>query len=417
MNLLLKAATVIDPSSPFHNQTIDILIENGIIKDIDALIEAKEDIEEIKLDTLHVSQGWFDSSVSFGEPGYEERETINNGLAVAAKSGFTHIALNPNTLPITDTSASVGFLKGKALQNAVNLHPIGSLTVKSEGVDMAELYDMSQAGAIAFGDYKKSMRNPNLLKIALLYAQNFDGLVLSYPQDNNIAGKGMVNEEKQSTLLGLKGIPALAEELQISRDLFLLEYTGGKLHIPTISTAKSVQLIREAKASGLQVSCSTSVHHLLLTDEELTTFDTNYKVLPPLRTLKDVNALLDGVKDGTIDMVTSDHHPMDVEHKKVEFDNAKYGTIGLESAFGILNNIMSTEKVIALLTQGKSIFGIKNVSINKGNKANLSLFTPKGNGTFTKKHIVSTSKNSAFLGKAIKGNTYGIISNSQIVLK
>ncbi|WP_299252051.1 dihydroorotase [uncultured Aquimarina sp.] len=417
MNLLLKAATIIDPSSPFHNQTVDILIENGIIKDIDALIEAKENVEEIKLDTLHVSQGWFDSSVSFGEPGYEERETISNGLTVAAKSGFTSIAINPNTLPITDTSSSVGFLKGKALQNPVNLHPIGSLTTKSEGIDMAELYDMKQAGAIAFGDYKKSVRNPNLLKIALLYAQNFDGLVLSFPQDNSIAGKGIVNEEEQSTLLGLKGIPALAEELQISRDLFLLEYTGGKLHIPTISTAKSVQLIREAKTNGLQVSCSVSVHHLSLTDEELTTFETNYKVLPPLRTQKDVNSLLEGVKDGTIDMVTSDHQPMDIEHKKVEFDNAKYGTIGLESAFGMLNNILSIDQTIALLTKGKLIFGVESVSIDKGNKADLSLFTPKGSATFVEKHILSTSKNSAFINKTIKGNAYGIIGNGQLVLK
>ncbi|MHA7059063.1 dihydroorotase [Aquimarina sp. M1] len=417
MNFLLKAATVIDPSSPFHNQTVDILIENGIIKDIDALIEASENSEEIKLDTLHVSQGWFDSSVSFGEPGYEERETIAHGLIVAAQSGFTDIALNPNTLPITDTSASVGFLKGKALQNPVNLHPIGALTTKSDGLDMAELYDMKQAGAIAFGDYKKPIRNPNLLKIALLYAQNFDGLVLSFPQDSNIAGKGMVNEEEQSTLLGLKGIPALAEELQISRDLYLLEYTGGKLHIPTISTSKSVQLIRDAKKNGLQVSCSVSVHHLYLTDEKLTTFDTNYKVLPPLRTQKDVNALIDGVKDGTIDMVTSDHQPMDIEHKKVEFDNAEYGTIGLESAFGILNNMLNIDRTIALLTNGRSVFGLENTPIDKGNKVNLSLFTPKRNTTFDKEHILSTSKNSAFLGETIKGNVYGIISNGQIIIK
>ncbi|WP_378173292.1 dihydroorotase family protein [Aquimarina sp. SS2-1] len=417
MKLLLKAATIIDPSSPFHNQTMDILIENGIIKDIDALIEANETIEEIKLDTLHVSQGWFDSSVSFGEPGYEERETITHGLTVAAKSGFTNIALNPNTLPVIDTSASVGFLKGKALQNAVNLHPVGALTTKCQGVDLAELYDMQQAGAVAFGDYKKPVENPNLLKIALLYAQNFDGLVISFPQDNNIAGKGMVNEEEQSTLLGLKGIPALAEELQISRDLFLLEYTGGKLHIPTISTAKSVRLIREAKANGLNVSCSVSVHHLSLTDRELISFDTNYKVLPPLRTKKDVDALLEGIKDGTIDMVTSDHHPIDVEHKKVEFDNADYGTIGFESAFGILNNILSINETIGLLTKGKSAFGIEQISIDKGNKASLSLFTPKGNTTFNKQSILSTSKNSAFIGKAIKGNTYGIISNGQIILK
>ncbi|WP_405206867.1 dihydroorotase [Aquimarina sp. LLG6339-5] len=417
MNFLLKAATIFDPSSPFHNQTVDILIENGIIKDIDSLIEITENVEEIKLDTLHVSQGWFDSSVSFGEPGYEERETITNGLEVAAKSGFTSIGLNPKTLPIIDNSASVGFLKGKSLQNAVDLYPIGSLTTKSEGIDLAELYDMKQAGAIAFGDYKKPIKNPNLLKIALLYAQNFDGMVLSFPQDTSIAGKGMVHEEKQSTLLGLKGIPALAEELQICRDLFLLEYTGGKLHIPTISTAKSVQLIREAKSNKLNVTCSVSVHHLSLTDEELTGFDTNYKVLPPLRTRKDVDALIEGVKDGTIDMVTSDHQPIDVENKKVEFDNAMYGTIGLESTFGILNNILDINHTISLLTKGKSIFGIETDSIDKGNKANLSLFTSKGSSIFKEEHIRSTSKNSAFLEKAMKGNTYGIISNGQIVLK
>jgi len=417
MNFLLKAATVIDPTSPFHNKSVDILIENGIITDINNSLKVPNSIKEITLDNLHVSQGWFDSSISFGEPGYEERETIAHGLEVAAKSGFTHIALQPQTLPITDTSASIGFLKSKSLDNAVTLHPIGALTVKSEGVDMAELFDMKQAGAIAFGDYKKAVENPNLLKIALLYAQNFDGMVLSFPQENQIAGNGIVNEEEQSTLLGLKGIPALAEELQITRDLFLLEYTGGKLHIPTISTAKSVGLIKEAKAKGLQVSCSVSVHHLILTDKELTTFDTSYKVLPPLRTQKDIDALLEGIKDGTIDMITSDHQPMDIEHKKVEFDNAKYGTIGLESTFGILNSKFSTEKVIEMLTKGKAIFNIEDTTIDKGNSANLSLFNPEGDSVFDKNDILSTSQNSAFVKRSIRGNTYGILANGKIVLK
>ncbi len=417
MNFLLKAAFVIDPTSPFHQQTVDILIENGTITDINSNIDSKANIKEVSLSNLHVSQGWFDSSVSFGEPGYEERETIAHGLDVAAKSGFTGIALHPNTNPITDTSASVGFLISKALHNAVSLYPIGALTNGSQGVDMAELYDMQQAGAIAFGDYKKAIQNPNLLKIALLYAQNFEGLVLSFPQDNNIAGKGMVHEEKQSTFLGLKGIPSLAEELQIARDIFLLEYTGGKLHIPTISTAKSVQLIREAKTKGLQISCSTTVHHLTLTDEKLTSFDSNYKVLPPLRTQKDAEALQKGINDGTIDMVTSDHRPMDIEHKNVEFDNAKYGTTGLENAFGTLNHLLDTEKTIELLTNGKTIFGINRNTIAVGNNADLSMFNPEGDSIFEKEHILSTSKNSAFIGTEIKGTTYGIISNGKIVLK
>ncbi|MDY8135579.1 dihydroorotase [Aquimarina sp. 2201CG5-10] len=417
MNFLLKAATVIDPESNFHYQTVDILIENGVITEISSLIKNNNDIEEISFENLHVSQGWFDSSVSFGEPGYEERETIAHGLEVAAKSGFTAVALNPATSPIIDTSASVGFLTSKAQNHAVSLYPVGSLTVGSKGIDLAELYDMRQAGAIAFGDYKKAIQNPNLLKIALQYAQNFDGLVFSFPQENDIAGKGMVNEEEQSTILGLKGIPALAEELQVARDLFLLEYTGGKLHIPTISTAKSVTLVKEAKEKGLQVSCSVSIHHLTLTDIELKEFNTNFKVLPPLRTQKDLDALLEGVKDGTIDMVTSDHQPMDVEHKKVEFDNAKYGTIGLDSAFGILNYKIGTKKTIEMFTKGKSTFGIQSNSINIGNQADLSLFSPEENATFTEEDILSTSKNSAFIGQPILGTPYGVISNKKIVLK
>lgn len=417
MNFLLKAATIIDPKSPFHNQTADILIKNGIIADIDTTIKAPEDTEEISLQNLHISQGWFDSSVSFGEPGYEERETIIHGLQVAAKSGFTSIALHPNTFPIADNGASIGFIKSKAFNNAVSVYPIGSLTMQSTGVDLAELYDMQQAGAVAFGDYKKAINNPNLLKIALLYAQNFNGLILSYPQENDIAGKGMVNEEEQSTLLGLKGIPALAEELQISRDLFLLEYTDGTLHIPTISTTKSVDLIREAKKKGLQVSCSATVHNIALTDKELISFDTNYKVQPPLRTQQDIDALIKGIEDGTIDMVTSDHRPMDIENKKVEFDNAKYGTIGLESAFGTLNNLLGIQKTVEMLTKGKSVFAIKEQTIDKGNIADLSMFNPEGVAIFTEKDILSTSKNSAFIGKPIKGVSYGIIANGKIVLK
>ncbi|TPN88688.1 dihydroorotase [Aquimarina algicola] len=417
MNFLLKAATVIDPKSTFHQQTVDILTENGIITDINTNIKATGDIKEVKLDNLYISQGWFDSSVSFGEPGYEERETIANGLDVAAKSGFTTITLHPNTMPISDHSGAIGFLLAKTAQHPVKAYPIGALTVESKGIDLAELYDMRQAGAIAFGDYKKSIRNPNLLKLALLYAQNFDGLIVSFPQENQIAGKGIVNEGKHSTLLGLKGIPSLAEEMQISRDLFLLEYTGGKLHIPNISTAKSVALIREAKAKGLQVSCSTTVHHIALTDEKLTTFDTNYKVLPPLRTIDDQKALIAGIQDGTIDMITSDHQPIDIEHKNVEFDNAAYGTIGLESAFGVLNHTLGIEKTIEMLTNGKSIFKIESNVIAKNNKANFSLFTPNGDSTFTNNHVLSTSKNSIFFNHAIKGNVYGILVDNDIILQ
>ena len=281
---------------------------------------------------------------------------------------------------------------------------------------MAELFDMTNCGAVAFGDYNKSQDNANLLKITLQYVQDFDGLVIAFPQDEKIKGQGVVNEGVISTRLGLKGIPNLAEELQIARNLFLLEYTGGKLHIPTISTAKSVQLIKEAKAKGLQVSCSAAVHHLVLTDEKLEGFDTRFKVSPPLRTEKDRKALLTGVLDNTIDMITSDHNPMDIEHKKMEFDIAKNGTIGLESAYGALMTVLPLEKVIEKLTSGKIVFGIENHPIVEGAKANMSLFTPEGKAVFNKAAILSKSKNSAFLGTETKGKVYGIVNQGKLIL-
>jgi len=411
MKLLLKSVTVIDKSSAYNNKKLDILIENGIIKKIGKDIAAKAD-KVIAEENLHVSKGWFDSSVSFGEPGFEERETIANGLDTAAKSGFTSIALNPNTYPIIDNNGAITSVKSKAAHHPVKMFPTGALTIKSEGVDLAELYDMKQGGAIAFGDYKHAVNNPNLLKIALQYAQNFDALVQSFPQEDRIAGKGMVNEEQNSTSLGLKGIPNLAEELQITRDLYLLEYTGGKLHIPTISTKKSVALIREAKKKGLDVSCSVAIHNLIFTDELLQDFNTNAKVLPPLRTKKDIKALIKGVKDGTIDMITSDHTPIDTEHKKVEFDNALYGSIGLESAFGALSTIFSTEEVVEFLGKGKQRFGLEDIEIKEGNPADLSLFIPNDKYKFTEAHIFSTSKNSIFKGHQLQGEALGIITKA-----
>ncbi|TRX03383.1 dihydroorotase [Flavobacterium gawalongense] len=416
MNIIIREAKIIDSKSPFHNKTVDILIVDGFIKKIGRSLPNLEKADEVKLDNLHVSQGWFDSSVSLGEPGFEDRETISNGLAVAAKSGFTAIALQPNSFPIIDNQSQVNFVVNKAHGFATQLFPIGALTKQSEGKDMAELYDMKKAGAIAFGDYNKSLDNANLLKIALQYVQDFDGLVIAFAQDENIKGNGAANEGVISTRLGLKGIPNLAEELQIARNLFLLEYTGGKLHIPTLSTKKSVQLIKEAKANGLNVTCSVAVHHLVLTDEKLEGFDTRYKVSPPLRTETDRKALLKGIKDGTIDMITSDHNPIDIEHKKMEFDTAKNGTIGLESAFGALMTVLPLETVIEKLTAGKSTFGIDVQTINEGSKANITLFNPEPKSIFTKSSILSKSKNSAFLGTEIKGKVHGILNQGKLIL-
>ena len=416
MNLIIREAKIIDSKSPFHNQMVDVKIKSGTIEKIGSKIPNENGFEEIKLENLHLSQGWFDSSVSFGEPGFEDRETIVNGLNVAAKSGFTAVALQPNSFPIIDNQAQINFVKNKAKGAATELYPIGAFTKDSEGKDMAELFDMKNAGAIAFGDYNKDIDNANLLKIGLQYVQDFDGLLIAYSQDASIKGNGVVNEGVVSTRLGLKGIPNLAEELQISRNLFLLEYTGGKLHIPTISTAKSVELIKNAKAKGLNVTCSASVHHLVLNDEKLEGFDTRYKVSPPLRTEEDRKALIEGVNDNTIDMITTDHNPIDIEHKKMEFEGSKNGTIGLESAFGALTNLLTLEKIIEKFTSSKILFGIENSSIKEGEKANITLFNPNGNWTFEKENILSKSKNSAFLGTDMKGKVYGIYHQNKLVL-
>ena len=416
MKTIIRSAKIIDSKSSYHNKIVDILIADGCILKIENKIANSDNYQEIQFDNLHVSPGWFDSSVSLGEPGFEDRETIENGLVVAAKSGFTGIALQPNSYPIIDNQSQVHFVKSKAQGAVTELFPIGALTKESEGKDMAELFDMKNAGAIAFGDYNRSIENANLLKIALQYTQDFDGLVIAFAQDEKIKGNGVANEGIVSTRLGLKGIPNLAEELQVARNLFLLEYTGGKLHIPTISTAKSVALIQEAKAKGLQVSCSVAVHHLVLTDEQLEEFDTRFKVSPPLRTETDRLALIEGIKNGTIDIITSDHNPIDIEHKKMDFDTAKSGTIGLESAFCSLLTVLPIEIIIEKLTAARAIFGIENPSISEGAKANLSLFNPEGKSTFTSESILSKSKNSAFIGTEIKGKVYGIVNQNQLIL-
>ena len=416
MKIIIRQAKIIDPSSTFHNQVVDLKINETIIEKIGKNLTPETDYEEIIHTDLHISQGWFDTSVSLGEPGYEDRETITNGLNVAAKSGFTGVALQPNTFPILDNQSQILFVKQKATHATTELFPIGALTKNSDGTDLAELFDMKNSGAIAFGDYGKNISNANLLKIGLQYVQDFEGLVIAFCQDEKIKGNGVVNEGIVSTGLGLKGIPNLAEELMIARNLFLLEYTGGKLHIPTISTAKSVALIREAKNKGLQVSCSVAVHNLVLTDEKLDGFDTRYKVAPPLRSNLDRMALIQGILDNTIDVITSDHNPIDIEHKKMEFDLAKNGTIGLESAFGALLTVLPLDKIIEKLTSGRKIFNLQSTEIVEGNLANLTLFTTDNDWTFSKENIISKSKNSAFLGTKMKGKAVGIYNNGTLIL-
>ena len=413
MSIILKSAKVINAESKYNGTKQDILISEGkIVKIAKSISDKNARIIDIK--DLHVSDGWFDSSVSFGEPGFEERETIENGGIVASKSGFTDVVLNSNTNPVIDSQAGISFVKSK--NSSCNIHPLGALTISSESKEMAELFDMKNAGAVGFCDYKKPIINSNLLKISLQYSQAFNSLIMSFPLDKSIAKNGIINEGEISVNYGIKGIPNFSEEIQINRDLHILEYTGGNLHIPTISTKKSLDLIKKAKEKGLNVTCSVAIHNLTFNEAKLKDFDTRFKVLPPLRTEKDRLALVKGVKDGVIDLVTSDHCPIDVENKKTDIDNAEYGTIGLESFFGSLLNLFTLEETIKILTRGRKLFNIENFDFKEGSEARLSLFKISKEFEFSKSHIKSKSKNSAFLGTKMKGYPVGIINSNNIII-
>ena len=410
MTLLIKSASLIDPGQPaLHGQKRDILIEKGRIKSIGRGLEPGRGTRVIKKKNLHVSPGWFDTGVSFGEPGYEERETIAHGLEVAARAGFTGIVLNTNTHPTPDTSGDIVFLREAARDSTAALFPLGTVSVEARGADLSEMFDMHGAGAVGFSDYKRPIQNPNLLKLALLYARNFGGLIHSFPLEAELTPHGQMHEGAVSVRLGLKGIPALAEEIRVGRDLALLEYTGGKLHIPTISTTASVRQIEAARKKGLDVTCSVAIHHLWHTDAALEGFESCYKVTPPLRDLKTQKYLRKALEDGTIDFVTSDHCPLDVEHKRLEFDQAAFGATGLEETFGILNQIYGPETSAAILCRGRKRFGLEEAALEEGRQAVLTLFDPDAEYILTEADLESRSKNSMFLGVPMKGKAIGVV--------
>lgn len=403
MDTLLRSVQIIDPNSNYNGQKKDILFNDVEILKIEDRIKKTIKCKVIEASNLCFTPTFFDSQVSFGEPGFEERETLLNGLNTALKSGFGDVCMLPNTQPIIDQASMIHFIKHKTLEHPVSLYPMGCLTAKRKGEHMAELFDMHSSGCIAFSDDDSPIQNPNVLKIALQYVQSFNGLIFSFPKNVQLARNSQVNESEATTRLGLKAAPPIAESIQIARDIHILSYTGGKLHIPLVTTEASVQLIREAKNKSLQISCSTAIHHVFFTDEKLEEFDTKFKVEPPLRSEHDRLALIEGIKDGTIDMLTSDHRPIQIENKKVEFDQAAYGSIGLESLFSASNSLLGLELTIEKMTQGRKVFGIKTPVVEVGQKLNFNLIDPTINFIFSTNDIFSSSKNSIFLNENLKG--------------
>lgn len=414
--LLIKKARIIDGNR--SGKTQDILIRNGRIAEIGAGIKAPEGAGVWSSPELCVSPGWFDVGVQVCDPGEEHREDLGTALAAAAAGGFTAIACFPNTHPALHGKSEILYAKNKAksLSAAVELYPIGAVSQDCAGKDMAELMDMNAAGAIAFSDGNRSIDDAGLLLRALQYAQAFDGLVFNKPHQKSVAAGGQIHEGLVSTSLGMKGIPALAEELMVQRDLRLLEYTGGRIHLHLISTAKSVALVRAAKKQGLQVTCSAAVVNLCFTDEKMSGFNSNWKVLPPLRSKADVKALHQGLKDGTIDFICSNHTPWHEEAKNLEFPYAEFGMSGLETAFSLCTSCfgkhLDLDMLVEKLALGpRRVLGIPVPEIKPGAPANLVAFDPSATWHYTEQQARSRSKNSPFLGQKLTGKVIGVVHN------
>lgn len=421
MNILIKSAKIVDNNSKFNSKTVDILIEKGVIQQIGKDLKTPKNCEEIKLKDLHISIGWFDMRANFCDPGHEYKEDLNSGLKAAAKGGFTGVMVMPDTNPVTDSKSGIEYIINKTKLNIVDALPAGSISHNCEGKELAEMYDMHSVGAVAFTDNKKAINSSGLLKRALLYSQSFNGLIIDFPNDKDLYNNGQINEGVVSTQLGLKGIPALAEELAVIRDIYLAEYCNAAIHLANISTKQSVKLIRAAKKKGLKITADVNSYHLLLDESELLDFDSNCKVMPPLRTKEDIKALIAGLKDGTIDAICSDHTPEDIENKQCEFDYAAFGMINLQTSYAVLNTALkdklTDQEIIAKIsTNPRQLLGIKIPEIKEGSTANLTLFSPTTKWTVKKEDIVSKAKNTPLIGRELIGKVYGVINNSQYTI-
>jgi len=417
MNILIKDATIISPESTLNNKVMDILIEGGVIVEIKKTISPKGNVKVIEEKGLHVSAGWMDMQVVSCDPGFEHKENIDTMIKCAASGGFTAVCVHNYNQPALHNKSQIEYLINKTRNKIVDVLPFGTVTVDGKGKDMAEMYDMKMSGAMAFSDYKHPIKDAGMVMRALQYAANIDALIITHCNDESISMGGQMNEGETATTLGLKGMPALAEELMVERNLSILEYTEGKLHIPTISSKGSVDLIKKAKANGINVTCGVAAVNLFLDDSVLKEFDTNYKLDPPLRTKKDVQALRNAVESGVIDVIVSDHLPQDVESKELEFDHADMGMINLQTAFHCALEGLKDKKiesiVRALTINPRNILGVEQVEVSEGQEANLTLFLLNTETTLTERSNLSRSRNSPFIGQSLKGKVVGVLNRSK----
>ena len=415
MSIIIQRAIILDPDSPHHNKIRDVHINKGIIHEISAKrIEGKN---TISAKGMYLIPGMFDMRAHFNDPGFEQKEDIESGCDVAKLGGFTGVALLPNTDPVTQSKGQIEYLKRKSEPHLTDAFPMAAITMDTQGESITEMIDLHEAGAIAFTDGENTSWHTDVLLKALIYVQKFKGLIINRPEDKMLTRFGDMHEGVTSTMLGLKGMPSLAEELAIKRDLDILEYTGGKIHFSCISTSGSVNLIKEAKKKGLQVTCDVNVHHLIFDDTMLTDFDTNYKSNPPFRNKKDQKALINGIKDGIIDAIVSGHQPQDAENKNLEFDQAAFGLIGLQTfipAFFMIQEQLEMVDVIKLISHNpRKILGLEPVSIVENATANMTLIDPKEEWIFDDKTNKSKSRNSPLFEKSLKGKVKAVFNGKK----
>lgn len=418
-DLLIQKATLINPGSTHDGKVRDILIKKGKITEIKSRIKAPAKIKKIDATGAYVSPGWIDVGVQTGDPGFEHRETLQTVSQAAAAGGFTSIVCQPNTLPVIHSKSEVLYLQNRADKNLVDVRPIGAISYECKGEDLTELYDMHNSGALAFSDGKYPIQNAGLMLRALQYVKAFNGLIINHPQEDSISKNAQLHEGVVSTTLGMPGFPGIAEQLMLQRDIDLLAYTDSRLHVTNISTAGGVALLRAAKDRGLNITGSTPILNLIFEDKDLENFDSNLKVLPPLREKSDRKALLKGLKDGTLDYINSNHIPLEEEVKLVEFPYAKFGAIGLETVYALLNTYLAKKFSVSQIVQmlainPRNVLQLPVPEIKKGTLANLTIFHPDLAWTYSKDNIKSKSRNTSLIGKTFIGKILGVVNNSKI---